>query len=143
VQGRISPRRQGDLGEASAIDWLTRRGAIVLVPFSHSPNYDLVADIDGELTRIQAKTATCERRGRYEVMLATRGGNQSWNGVVKRFDSSRYDALFVVVSVGRRWFIPSAEIGGCSRILLGGPKYARWEVESASALPLGTQVAGV
>jgi hypothetical protein len=43
----INRREQGDLGEASAIEWLIGRGARVLIPFGHSPDYDLVDDIDG------------------------------------------------------------------------------------------------
>jgi len=35
----INCRQQGDLGEASAIEWLTRQGATVLVPLGHSPDY--------------------------------------------------------------------------------------------------------
>ena len=41
----INRRQQGDLGEASAIEWLTSVGAMVLIPFGHSPNYDLVAEM--------------------------------------------------------------------------------------------------
>ena len=40
----INRRQQGDLGEASAIECLTRQGAAVSVPVGHSPDYDLVAD---------------------------------------------------------------------------------------------------
>jgi len=36
-QRLINRRRQGDLGEASAIDWLTRQGATVWAPLGHSP----------------------------------------------------------------------------------------------------------
>lgn len=28
------------------------------------------------------------------------------------------------------WFIPAAEVGGTTVLLLGGPKYARFEVDS-------------
>ena len=58
----INRRQQGDLGEASAIEWLTRQGAIVCVPLGHSPDIDLIADYDGRLVRVQVKTTTfCER----------------------------------------------------------------------------------
>ena len=63
------------------------------------------------------------------MTLATRGGNQSWNGVSKLFCPPRCDYLFVHVGDGRRWFIPSSAVEGGSRILLGGPKYAAYEVE--------------
>jgi hypothetical protein len=39
-------------------------------------------------------------------MQSTRGGNQSWNGLVKCFSASRCGFLFVLVADGRRWFHP-------------------------------------
>jgi hypothetical protein len=131
----LTPREQGDIGELSALSWLTEQGANVSIPFGHSPDYDLVADLDGRLLRVQVKTATFFRNGRWEVTLATYGGNQSWTGLVKRFDASRYDYLFALVGDGRRWFIPSEALGGGRRILLGGPKYAEFEVERGHPLP--------
>ena len=129
------PRRQGDAGELSAIQWLIWAGASVYLPFGHSPDVDLVADLDGRLLRVQVKTSTCWCRERFVVALCTRGGNQSWNGVVKRLDASRCDYLFVHVGDGRRWFIPATALGGGSGVLLGGPKYARFEVEPGEPLP--------
>jgi hypothetical protein len=35
---RISPRRQGDLGEMSAMDWLTSKGYGVNFPIGHRPD---------------------------------------------------------------------------------------------------------
>jgi hypothetical protein len=81
------------------------------------------------------------RRGRRvaseEVVMATRGGNRSWSGVVKHFTAHRADFVFVHVADGRRWFIPSTAIGGGTGIRLGGPKYAEFEVERGR--PFGTQ----
>ncbi len=86
------------------------------------------------MLRVQVKTSTVWRNRRWEVTVCTRGGNRSWSGLVKLLDPARIDRLFVVVGDGRRWFIPSAAIGGGSGILLGGPKYARYEVESDGPL---------
>ena len=129
-----NPRRQGDLGELSAIEWLTLRGCPLWLPLGHSPDCDLVTRIDGRLAAVQVKTSTVARNGRFEVTLCTRGGNRSWSGVVKRFSRERCDWLFVLVADGRRWFIPAAEVGGGSGILVGGPKYAAYEVEPGRPL---------
>jgi PD-(D/E)XK endonuclease len=130
-----TPRRQGDLGEVSAIEWLTRAGACVSVPLSSNPDYDLIADFGDALIRVQVKTSICHRRGRFDVTLATRGGNQSWSGLVKRLDASRCDALFVHCGDGRRWYIPMAALGGASGLRLGGPKYDEFEVDRGPPLP--------
>jgi hypothetical protein len=129
-----SPRRQGDIGELSAMQWLVWQGAKLYLPLGHSPDVDLVADFDGRLLRVQVKTSTCWRDSRFLVAVCTRGGNQSWNRIVKRFDSSRCDYLFAHVGDGRRWFIPSGAVEASSAITLGGPKYAEYEVESGEPL---------
>jgi hypothetical protein len=133
----LTTRRQGDLGEVAALDWLLRRGAHVFVPVGQSPNCDLVAEVDGCLLRIQVKTS--RRRGRngiggYQVQLATRGGNRSWGGVSKLFDTSRCDYVFIVVGDGRRWFIPAAEIQAKHAIVVGGAAWWRFEVEAGPPL---------
>jgi hypothetical protein len=89
----INRRQQGDLGEASAIEWLTRQGATVSVPMGHSPDYDLIAEVDGRLWRVQVKTCarretTSEGEERWPVAICTNGGNQSWTGLTKVFDAT-------------------------------------------------------
>src|SRR4051794_12926265 len=103
----INRRQQGDLGEASAIEWLTSMGATVLLPLGHSPDHDLVADANGRLLRIQVKSSTQMvttpmGHARRVVALVTSGGNRSWTGVIKRLDPSRFDYLFALTGDGRR-----------------------------------------
>jgi Holliday junction resolvase-like predicted endonuclease len=131
---RISPRRQGDLGELSAMEWLGSKGYGVYYPIGHSPDTDLIADDGSALLRVQVKTTTQINKRRWVVTICTRGGNQSWNGLVKRFNASRCDRLFVLVADGRRWFMPARVVGGGSAIVLGGPKYAEYEVEAGRPL---------
>jgi PD-(D/E)XK endonuclease len=131
-----TPRKQGDAGEASAVAWFLTRGAFVFVPVAHTPSdYDLIVDLDGRVLRVQVKTSSCREGNRFAVAVCTRGGNQSWNGIVKRFTASRCDYLFVHVGDGRRWFIPAEAVEGGNQIMLGGPKYARYEVDSGAPLP--------
>ncbi len=129
------PRRQGDLGEISAMEWLACAGGRVYLPIGHSPDVDLIAEFGGGLLRVQVKTSTCRNdRGGWEVMLATRGGNQSWTGLVKYFDSAKCDFLFVHVGDGRRWFIPAGEIESRTGVSLGGLKYSEFEIEPGRPL---------
>lgn len=130
---RINRRRQGDLGELSAMEWLAREGAVVWTPFGHSPNADLIAELDGALVRVQVKTTTFklttpDGHKRWAVQLATNGGNQSWSGVAKRFSAATVDRLFVLVGDGRRWFIPADAVEASNAIQLGGPKYSEFEI---------------
>jgi hypothetical protein len=100
----------------------------------HSPDYDVIADFDGEIVRVQVKTSVAWHRGRFVVALCTRGGNQSWNRVIKRLDATRCDRVFVHVGDGRRWYIPASTLGCGSAICLGGPKYQEYEIEPGQPL---------
>jgi hypothetical protein len=118
----------------SAINWLVRAGAVVAKPLFEASDYDLIADFGDHLDRVQVKTSTCWAKNRWVVALCTRGGNQSWNGIVKRLSVARCDGLFVHVGDGRRWYIPASALGGGSCVVLGGPKYAEHEVEPGEPL---------
>jgi hypothetical protein len=126
---QANPRRQGDIGEVTAAEWLTRNGYGVWIPLCHSADVDLIAQRGDRYLRIQVKTATVVRNGRFVVSLATKGGNRSWGGRVKALDPANYDFLFVLVSDDRKWFIPATQVDGRAQLLLGGPKYAGFEVD--------------
>ena len=130
----INRRAQGDLGEFSAMEWLVSKGALVWVPLGHSPDVDLVAELDRRLLKVQVKTSTCRGttpRGReqWKVSIATNGGNQSWSGHVKKFDPTKVDYLFALVGDGRRWMVPATAVEGQRAIVLGGARYSEFEVE--------------
>ncbi len=116
------------------MEWFAGRGAKICVPLGHSPDWDFVVELDGALLRVQVKTSTYRQQGRWGVTLCTRGGNRSWSGMVKHFIPTASDYLVVVAGDGRRWCIPSDSVEGSTGILLGGPKYARFEVESGRPL---------
>ncbi len=102
--------------------------------FTH-PNYDLIADWGNRVERVQVKTSSCWQNDRFVVSLCTRGGNQSWNRIIKYLDASRCDQVFIHVANGRRWYIPAHALGGRSAIVLAGPKYAEFEIERGRPLP--------
>jgi hypothetical protein len=131
----LTPREQGDFGELSAMQWLTWRGARVALPLGNNPHWDLLAELDDQVIRVQCKTSRCIQRGPWKVAVVTRGGNQSWNGVAKFLDRSRFDYLFVLVADGRRWFIPAEQVDAVSALSIGGPKYAEFEVERGESIP--------
>ena len=117
------------------MEWFESQGAGIYFPIGHSPHSDFIAEFGDRLARVQVKTCIAFRHQRWQVTICTRGGNQSWSGLVKHFDPARCDYLFVVVGDGRRWCIPSAAISGGRGIALGGPKYSEFEVEPGRPLP--------
>ena len=87
----LTPREQGNLGEYSAVEWFMSKGMGVAVPIGHSPDWDLMAEIDGRAAKVQVKTTGRLNNGRWGVAICTRGGNRSWSGLVKYLDPSRCD----------------------------------------------------
>jgi PD-(D/E)XK endonuclease len=131
----MNPREQGDLGERAAMNWLWSKGCPVGVPIGHSPDFDLLTVWEGRAVTVQVKTSAFFAKARWCVMLATSGGNQSWNKVVKLYDPSRFDYLFAIVGDGRQWFIPSDAIDARRQVRLGGPKFEQFEVERGPRIP--------
>lgn len=139
MERRFNRRQQGDLGEASAIEWLTRQGAVVFAPLGHSPDVDLVGLMNGRTLRFQVKTTVCRvstagSDPRWKVLVATRGGNRSWNGVAKLLDRDAVDYLFVLTGDGRRWLIPTSELQGTTAVILGGSRYSEFEIEPGNGI---------
>jgi hypothetical protein len=136
----MHPREQGDAGERSAVERLWSEDYAVFVPFGHSPDVDLVALRGAETLRVQVKTCTYFVNRRWAVTLDTRRDNRSWTGRVKRFSAERCSHLFVVVGDGRRWFMAATAVDGGSGLMLGGPKYASYEVAPGRPIapPLAT-----
>ena len=121
------------------MEWFTRVGATVFVPFGHSPDVDLIAAFEDRLVRIQVKTTTQERsrpngEWRCSVAVATRGDNRSWTGTTKRLDPTSFDLLFVLAANGRRWCIPSFAIAAETAISLGGDKHSEFEIEAVQQI---------
>lgn len=129
---------QGDQGEAYAAMWLTLQGYLVSLPLGNSSDYDMLAEIRGRIARVQVKTTRVNTKNRWVVTLATRGGNQSWSGLVKRFSAKRCDYLYAHTACGRRWFIPARHVEGGAGLSLGGPKYAEYEVDPGAPLTLSS-----
>jgi hypothetical protein len=118
----------------SAMLWFAEHGADVFVPLTHCRDFDFIAYWGEGLARVQVKTSGCFIRDRWDITLCTRGGNRSWSGLVKYLDPAGYDYLFVLVGDGRRWLIPSSEVEARCGMQLGGPKYARFEIEPGRPL---------
>lgn len=116
---------QGNIGEAKAIYELTRRGYAISRTLFDSEKYDLIADDGDRLLKIQVKTTRCKnQRGKYEVGLATSGGNTRTYTTRPR-QGNDYDYLFVLAETGECWFIPADQLG--SKAVVLGEKWDKYK----------------
>lgn len=122
--------QQGDLGEARAIYELVRLGYYVSTPLHTQVPYDLIADKNGQLFKVQVKTSGFVLREvsqSYQVNLQTTGGNRITN-TRKLFDAAAVDLLFVMVSDGRCWLIPTSVIKSTGQLVVGTKLYSGYQL---------------
>lgn len=123
---------QGIVGELTAKLMLTHLGYDCATPEGIHIPYDLLAVKDGAVFKIQVKTTNrivggTENRPRYEVYIATSGGNTRSN-TVRGFDPSLSDFLFVMVGSGDCWLIPTSKIQSKTQLYVGSEMYQEFQV---------------
>jgi len=115
------------MGLGAAIFHFTSLGQTISIPLTDSQDYDLVADFDGSLKRIQIKSCSYKRKY-FEVNLSIKGGNRTSSGSIKRFNNSNCDYLFVVVNQSQKYLIPTKDLKATCNLVLG-PKYQKYLIK--------------
>lgn len=67
----MQPKERGVLTEAIVLSRLLEFGVDVSQPFGDNSRYDFIADVDGELSRVQVKTAREEHSGNGTIVFNT------------------------------------------------------------------------
>ena len=100
---------QGNIGLGEAIAYFMREGHTVSIPVNDSQDYDLVADIDGLLSKIQVKTTRyISKGGYYQVSLKSSGGTRG--DIYGRVCNSNIDYVFCLTEAGDKYLLPFIEI---------------------------------
>lgn len=122
---------QGNFGLGKAIEYFTSHGIPVALPLNDTQPYDLIAEFDGKLQRVQVKTSRFSMNNgkSYIVQLRNCGGNRVGNTRIVHFDNSKCDYLFVHTGDNRNYLIPTCDIQSINSIKVG-VKYAEYEVYS-------------
>ena len=122
---------QGNIGLGRAIEYFTSKCIPISLPLNDTQSYDLIADFNGGLQRIQVKTTRyTETEGKsYAVQLRNCGGNRTGKARAIAFDNTSCDYLFVYTGANKMYLIPSKEITATNTITVG-IKYAEYEVYS-------------
>lgn len=119
---------QGNLGLGKAIAYFTSHQIPVAIPLNDTQKYDLIADFDGKLQRISVKTSkyTETNGASYQVQLKNSGG-AGGKGVIRNFDNTSCDYVFIYTVDEKIYLIPSKEITSKSSITVG-IKYQEYTV---------------
>ena len=104
-------KRKGDLAEMKVAADLIDRGCHVSIPFGEDCDYDLIADRDGVLHRVQVKYTQSEGR----IILVRCRSHSLTNGKVrstKRYTARTVDWIAVYDRTSDRcYYLPSSELG--------------------------------
>lgn len=126
---------QGNIGLGKAIEYFTSNQIPVAIPLNDTQPYDLIADFDGKLQRVQVKTTRCtDNNGKsYKVQLRNCGGNRTGKARIVLFDNKLCDYLFVYTAAEKCYLIPSEKIEVINSMSIG-EKYSEYEVHSKTLL---------
>lgn len=101
---------QGNVGLGKAIEYFTSHQITVSLPLNDIQKYDLIADFNDGLQRVQVKTSRYKAKsGYYSVNLKNSGGS-SGKSVIRPFDNKLCDYVFVYSADNRCYLIPSNTI---------------------------------
>jgi PD-(D/E)XK endonuclease len=113
-----SLKRKGDLAELKVAADLAARGCRISVPFGEDCDYDLIADYEGRLHRVQVKYT----RSDGQVIVVRCLSNSLTNGRVrarKRYTPSTVDWIAIYDRTTERcYYCPSKELGAEGRSIL-------------------------
>ena len=120
---------QGNLGLGKAIEYFVSHNIPVSIPLNDTQSYDLVADFNGKLQRVQVKTSRATENGiSYAVQLRNTGGNRTGNARQVAFDNNSSDYLFIYTANEKIYLIPCQDIDVKNSICVGN-KYTEYEVQ--------------
>lgn len=121
-------KAQGNIGIGEAIAYFLRCGQTVSIPINDSQDYDLVADIDGLLSKIQVKTTRCKTPyGIYTITLRNSGGTSGTTNS-RVCDSTDIDYVFCLTEQGTKYLIPFIELENNRNAINLGEKYEKFKV---------------
>ena len=113
-------KKQGDAGLGQAIAYFTMKGYDVALPLTDSADWDLIAEIDGVLKRVQIKTSfQLSESGTMMFNANVNGGNQT-SSSKKLIPEQQWDLIFLHHLVtGKQALIPKEALTTKGQINLG------------------------
>lgn len=109
----MNTKQTGDIAEATILSEFVKLGCSVSIPFGENQKYDLIVDINGELLKVQCKSAWLEKDG--EVLkfnVSSHYYNHSENKYVFSDYKGKIDLFAVYLpDNGKVYLVPESEVG--------------------------------
>lgn len=112
----LTSKQKGNLTELQVITYLYGLGYQCSLPYGENSRYDLIADIDNHLIRIQVKTSSIKKGTKNAIEFSCRSTRVNCNGVKQaRYTSEEID-FFATYWENQCYLIPVSECS-CQKTL--------------------------
>lgn len=110
--------KQGNIGLVRAIDYFVSNGYAISIPLNDTQPYDLIVDMNDTLYKVSVKTTRYKNKnGNYVVHLKNSGGS-SGKSIIRYFDNTTCDLLFVLCENNIIYLFKSKDINSQSSLTL-------------------------
>jgi hypothetical protein len=111
--------RRGDLGEVAFVHKAMSLGYVVGKPYGQMHRYDFMVEGGNRLWRVQVKTSTCMRDGRYQLCV-----QRITHRRVVAYKKSELDFVVAYLMPEQAWYVlPISVIAGRRSLLLAPPGF--------------------
>jgi hypothetical protein len=113
--------RRGDLGEVAFVHKAMSLGYVVGKPYGQMHRYDFMVEGGNKLWRVQVKTTTCMREGKYQLCV-----QRITHRRFVAYKKSELDFVVAYLMLEQTWYIlPVSEVAGRRSLLLPPRAFAR------------------
>lgn len=129
----FDPNRLHRMGTAVATAWFVGRGYMVSIPVEPA-SYDLIAESDDGLQRVQVKTTCGDAVGVTKVQYGLRSTPSTGKyGGRRPYTTDEIDLFFIYAATGAMYLIPVAAVEGMQRLALS--RYSRYRLPGLAERP--------
>lgn len=120
-------KEKGNTSLGIAIAYYASNGYIVSIPLNDTQDYDLIADKNNLIKRVQVKSTGCKTKyGNYQVALKSCGGTNG--NTYKTVIETNIDELFILTEDLGMYILPVEEIHNKSTLNIC-EKYEKYKVK--------------
>ena len=106
----LAPKQKGNLTELQCITAFYELGYAVSIPYGENSRYDFIADINGELIKVQVKTSRVKKENE-AIVFACRSTNTNTQGTTyHRYNAEQID-YFATYWNGKCYLVSVNECG--------------------------------
>lgn len=116
----LNPKQKGNLTELKCLSAFYELGYQCSIPYGENSRYDLIADIDGKLIRVQCKTSREVDEGVIEFPCRSSQSNTHSN-LQRRYTANEID-YFCTFWAGKCYLIPVTECSITKKLRFVPPK---------------------